>query len=321
MHYLITGGAGFIGSHLAEELVKRGDTVLVLDNLSTGKYDNLAHLEDGKRLRLIVGSVTQPELVYECIKEVEGVFHLAAAVGVRLIIDQPVYTIESIAGGTDVVLKACSRYRRPILITSSSEVYGKSTRVPFREDDDCVMGPTSKRRWSYACAKALDEFLALAHWYQEKLPVIIVRLFNTVGPRQTGQYGMVIPRFVRQGLLGEPITVYDDGKQTRCFAHVSDVVKALVDLMTRREAYGQVYNLGTDEEITILDLAEMVKKMTGGRSSIIFIPYEEAYEEGFDDMRRRVPELTRIKKLLGYRPTKTLTHILEDVIVFERNKV
>lgn len=321
MHYLITGGAGFIGSHLAEELLRRGHTVLVLDNLSTGRYENIAHIEDGKRLRLIVDTVTDPAIVYECIKEVDAVFHLAAAVGVRLIIDKPVYTIESIAGGTDIVLKACARYRRPILITSTSEVYGKSAKIPFEEDDDCVIGPTSKRRWSYACAKALDEFLALAHWCETRLPVIITRLFNTVGPRQTGQYGMVIPRFARQALCGEEITVYDDGKQTRSFAHVCDVVRGIIELMECRRAYGQVFNLGSDDEISILEMAERVLAMTGHRSKIVFIPYEQAYEEGFEDMRRRVPSLVKIKKLLGYRPTKNVADILSDVIAFEKQRL
>lgn len=321
MDYLITGGAGFIGSHLAEALLRLGKTVLILDNLSTGKYDNIAHIDDGKRLRLIVDSVNNPEIVNECIKEVHAVFHLAAAVGVRLILDQPVATIESIVGGTEVVLKSCARYRRPILLTSSSEVYGKSNKVPFSEEDDHVMGPTTKRRWSYACAKALDEFLALAYWYQSKLPIIIVRLFNTVGPRQTGQYGMVIPRFVQQGLAGEPITVYDDGKQSRCFAHVYDVVEQIVKLMECPQAHGEIFNLGNDEEISIWELAQSVKTMTGNRSSILFVPYEKAYEDGFDDMRRRVPDLTKIKNLTGYKPTRNLENILQDVIGFVKLKL
>jgi UDP-glucose 4-epimerase len=317
MRYLITGGAGFIGSHLAEELLEQGHEVLVLDNLSTGRYENLAHVDDGNRLRLIVDSVNNPEIVSECVQQVEAVFHLAAAVGVRLIIDQPVLTIESIVGGTDVVMRACARYRRPVLITSTSEVYGNGNKVPFSEEDDRVMGPTSKRRWSYACAKALDEFLSLAHWYESRLPVFIARLFNTVGPRQTGQYGMVVPRFVQQGLRGDPISVDGDGKQSRCFAHVHDVVGGLIKLLATKEARGQIFNVGNDEEITILELAERVREMTGGRSEITFVPYEEAYTEGFDDMRRRVPDLTKIKNAIGYRTTKNLSAILEDVIEFE----
>lgn len=321
MRYLITGGAGFIGSHLAEELLGQGHDVLVLDDLSTGCYENLADLEDGNRLRLIVDTVNNPEIVGECVKEADAVFHLASAVGVRLIIEQPVLTIESIVGGTDIVLRACARYRRPVLLTSTSEVYGKGSKIPFAEDDDRVMGATSKRRWSYACSKALDEFLALAHWYESKLPVYIVRLFNTVGPRQTGQYGMVVPTFVRQGLRGEPITVYGDGEQSRCFAHVKDIVGCLVKLIDCPEARGQVVNVGNQEEVSIVQLAERVGELTGKGSEIVKIPYEEAYGEGFDDMRRRVPDLTRVKSLVGYEPQNDLDAILRDVVEFERSRL
>ena len=271
-------------------------------------------LDGSDRFRFVLGSVNDENLVTECIRDCGAVFHLASAVGVRLIIDEPVRTIETIVGGTDLLLRACARYRRPVLITSSSEVYGKSEKVPFAEDDDRVMGATTQRRWSYACAKALDEFLALAHWCEHRLPVVIVRLFNTVGPRQTGQYGMVLPRFVQQGLAGEPITVYDDGKQTRCFAHVRDVVETLPKLLDLPAARGQIYNLGTDEEVTILDVAERVRKMTGQRSEITFVPYDKAYEEGFEDMRRRVPELTKVSEAVGYKPTRTLDDILADMI-------
>src|SRR3954449_2231310 len=259
MHYLVTGGAGFIGSHLAERLMAGGHRVLVLDDLSTGRYENVAHLEGRPGFELRVASVTEPAIVERCVNESEAVFHLASAVGVRLVVDQPVKTIETIVTGTDVVLRACARYRRPVLLTSTSEVYGKGSRVPFAERDDCVMGPTTTRRWAYACAKALDEFLALAHWHEARLPVVVARLFNTVGPRQTGRYGMVIPRFVAQGLAGEPLTVFGDGTQTRCFAHVLDVVTALERLIGHPEAAGQVFNVGNDREISILALAERVR--------------------------------------------------------------
>jgi UDP-glucose 4-epimerase len=314
MRYLITGGSGFIGSHLSERLLSQGHTVLVLDNLSTGRYDNVAILEGQPGFELRVGSVTDPKLVEECVKECQAVFHLASAVGVRLVVEQPVKTIETIVNGTDVILRACARYRRSVLITSTSEVYGKSEKIPFAEGDDCVMGPTNTRRWAYACAKALDEFLALAHWNESRLPVVIARLFNTVGPRQTGRYGMVIPRFVEQGLAGEPITVYGSGTQSRCFAHVSDIVGALVALMENPKARGEVFNIGNDEEVTILQLAERVKALTGNKSSIRSLPYSEAYTAGFEDMLRRVPDLSKIKALTGYKPTKNLDQILADVI-------
>ena len=314
MRYLVTGGAGFIGSHLCEQLTASGDDVLALDDLSTGSYENIAHLDTGTRFRFLRGSVNDADIVSECIRQCDAVFHLASAVGVRLIIDQPVRTIETIVGGTDVVLRACARDGKPVLLTSTSEVYGKSEKVPFREEDDRVMGSTTHRRWSYACAKALDEFLALAHWYEFRLPVVIVRLFNTVGPRQTGQYGMVVPRFVRQGLEGQPITVYGDGKQSRCFTHVRDVAAALPKLLDLPAARGQIYNLGSDEEVSILELAERVRKLTGERSEIKLVPYEKAYVEGFEDMQRRVPDLTKVSAAIGYRPTRRLDDVLADVI-------
>ena len=314
MRYLITGGSGFIGSHLSERLLNEGQSVLVLDDLSTGRYENVAQLEGRTGFELRVGSVTEPRLVEECVKECQAVFHLASAVGVRLVVEQPVKTIETIVNGTDVVLRAAARYRRPVLITSTSEVYGKSEKIPFAEGDDCVMGPTNTRRWAYACAKALDEFLALAHWHESRLPVVIARLFNTVGPRQTGRYGMVIPRFVAQGLAGEPITVFGDGRQSRCFAHVSDIVGALIALMANPKARGEVFNIGNDEEVSIIALAERVKSLTGSKSPIRIVPYSEAYTAGFEDMVRRVPDLTKVRRLIGYYPTRNLDEILADVL-------
>jgi len=314
MRYLITGGSGFIGSHLSERLLGEGHSVLVLDDLSTGRHENVAHLEGRPGFELRVGSVTEPGLVEECVKESQAVFHLASAVGVRLVVEQPVRTIETIVNGTDVVLRASARYRRSVLLTSTSEVYGKSEKIPFAEGDDCVMGPTHTRRWAYACAKALDEFLALAHWHETRLPVVIARLFNTVGPRQTGRYGMVIPRFVAQGLTGEPITVFGDGQQTRCFAHVFDVVGALMALMETPQARGEVFNIGNDEEVSIFALAERVRALTGAKSPIRMVPYSEAYTAGFEDMVRRVPDLTKVRRLIGYRPTRNLDQILADIL-------
>jgi UDP-glucose 4-epimerase len=282
--------------------------------LSTGRYDNIGHLDGRPGFELRNASVTEPAVVERCVTESQAVFHLASAVGVRLVVDEPVKTIETIVNGTDVVLRACARYRRPMLLTSTSEVYGKGTKVPFSEGDDCVMGPTTTRRWAYACAKALDEFLTLAHWHEARLPVVVARLFNTVGPRQTGRYGMVIPRFVAQGLAGEPITVYGDGTQTRCFAHVADVVDALLELMDHPAARGQVFNIGNDQEISILELAERVRDGTGGRSPIRLVPYHEAYTAGFEDMMRRVPDLTKIRSLIGYAPSRGLDAILSDIL-------
>ena len=321
MKTLVTGGAGFIGSTLCRMLLEQGDDVIVLDDLSTGTYENLEDMDDGRRLRLIVENVNNASITDACVREADRVFHLASAVGVRLIIDQPVRTLESIVGGTETVLKSCARYRRPFLLTSTSEVYGKGSKVPFSEEDDTVMGPTSKRRWSYASAKMLDEFLALAYWVETRLPIVITRLFNTVGPRQTGQYGMVIPSFVRQALRGQPITVYGDGQQSRCFAHVQDVAGALAKIIATPAARGKVVNIGNDSEITIMDLARRVKELTGSNSEIQLIPYEQAYGEGFDDMRRRVPSLKRAASLVGYKPTRSLDDILTDVIAYERTKL
>lgn len=314
MRYLLTGGAGFIGSHLTEVLLSQGHSVLALDDLSTGRYENIAHLENRPDFELRHASVTDAAEVERCVTECQGVFHLASAVGVRLVVDEPVRTIETIVNGTDIVLRACARFRRPVLLTSTSEVYGKGAKVPFAEGDDCVMGPTTTRRWAYACAKALDEFLALAHWHESRLPVVVARLFNTVGPRQTGRYGMVVPRFVQQGLAGEPLTVYGDGTQTRCFAHVADVVGALVRLMEDPTARGQVFNVGNDEEVTILQLAELVRAATGSKSPVRLVPYSEAYTAGFEDMARRVPDLAKIRRQIGYQPTRNLDRILADVL-------
>ncbi|HYH86795.1 MAG TPA: GDP-mannose 4,6-dehydratase, partial [Pyrinomonadaceae bacterium] len=286
MRILITGGAGFIGSHLSDAYIERGDEVFCIDDLSTGSIDNIAHLKSNKRYHYTIDSVHNQPVVAELIDQCDVIFHLAAAVGVKLIVESPVRTIETNVRGTEVVLSQANKKKKKVLVASTSEVYGLSTEVPFREDGNLVMGATTKGRWSYACSKAIDEFLALAYWREKKLPTVVVRLFNTVGPRQTGQYGMVIPTFVRQALAGRPITVYGDGSQTRCFGYVGDVVGALVALMDRDEAVGQVFNIGSDEEVSIMRLAELVKELTGSKSEIVTMPYDEAYEEGFEDMPR-----------------------------------
>jgi UDP-glucose 4-epimerase len=311
---LITGGAGFIGSHLAERLLADGNHVTVVDNLSTGRYANIAHLESRGNVQLIIDSVLNERLLEELVRASDRVYHLASAVGVKLIMEQGVKTIETIFGGTDVVLRQCSRYRKPVLITSTSEVYGKGVKVPFREDDDVLTGATSKHRWAYACAKALDEFLALAHWRETRLPVVIVRLFNTVGPRQTGQYGMVVPRFVQAALNNEPIVVHGDGEQSRCFAHVLDVVEGLNRALQTSACFGQVINLGNDQEVTINELAGLAIQLAGSKSQIRHIPYEQAYGEGFEDMRRRVPSLDKARELLRYSASRDLKTIVSDVV-------
>ena len=320
MRVLITGGAGFIGSHLSEALLGAGHQVHVLDNLSTGSISNIAHLKSHAGFSYDIDSVENEQLLAELIDSADVVFHFAAAVGVKLIVEQPVYTIETNVHGTEVVLKHANKKKKRVIVASTSEVYGKSVDVPFREDADLVMGPTTKHRWAYACSKAIDEFLALAYYKERKLPVIIVRFFNTVGPRQTGQYGMVIPNFVRQALAGEPITVFGDGTQCRSFTHVSDVVRALTALMVEPKAIGEVVNIGNIEEISILGLAERVKAMTNSSSPIKLIPYDEAYESGFEDMPRRLPDLTKIRTMIGYEPTRNLDAILTDVIEFIRNQ-
>jgi UDP-glucose 4-epimerase len=311
---LITGGAGFIGSHLAERLLEDGHEVAVLDNLSTGSIDNIAHLKGRAGFSYTIDSVTNESLLAELVDGSDVVFHLAAAVGVKLIVEQPVHTIETNVHGTEVVLKHANKKKKLVFIASTSEVYGKSTDVPFREAADLVLGPTSKHRWAYACSKLIDEFLALAYWKEKKLPVVIVRLFNTVGPRQTGQYGMVLPTFVRQALAGQPITVFGDGTQSRSFTYVGDVVEALVRLTGEQRAIGEVFNIGNMGEVTISDLAELVRKMTGSSSPIQYIPYDQAYEAGFEDMPRRVPDITKIREFVGYEPKVQLDEIIRTVI-------
>ena len=320
MRVLITGGAGFIGSHLADAYLERGDEVLVIDDLSTGTIENIRHLKNNPRFHYTIDSVHNQPVTAELVHQSDVVVHLAAAVGVKLIVESPVRTIETNVRGTEVVLALANKKKKRVMIASTSEVYGLSADVPFREDGNLVMGATTKGRWSYACSKAIDEFLALAYWREKKLPTTIVRLFNTVGPRQTGRYGMVIPTFVKQALAGRPITVYGNGKQTRCFGFVGDVVGALIKLMDRSDSVGQVYNIGSNEEISIFQLAEKVKELTNSDSEIVFVPYDEAYEEGFEDMPRRVPDITKINQLVGFRPEMTLEGILQSVISFHSGR-
>ena len=317
---LITGGAGFIGSHLAETLLDAGLRVAVLDDLSTGRFENIAHLTGHPNFSFAIDSITNAIVLDRLASESDVIVHLAAAVGVKLVVEQPVHTIETNIMGTEAVLKAAARYRAKVIIASTSEVYGKGTRVPFREEDDVVLGPTSRSRWAYAASKMVDEFLALAYHQKYDLPVVIARLFNTVGPRQTGRYGMVVPRFVRQALAGEPITVYGDGSQSRCFCDVSDTVQALKALLSHEEAVGKVFNVGSTEEVTILELAQRVKALTGSDSSIRFVPYAEAYAPGFEDMQRRVPDTTRIQSVTGWRPRHDLDAILQRVIAWLKRR-
>jgi UDP-glucose 4-epimerase len=320
MRALITGGAGFIGSHLAEAMLALGDSVFVLDNLSTGSMENIVHLKGRAGFEYFIDSVENEGLLAELVDRADVIFHFAAAVGVKLIVEQPVRTIETNVHGTEIVLKHANKKKKLVVIASTSEVYGKSEDVPFREDSDLVMGPTPKHRWAYACSKAIDEFLALAYWKERQLPVIVVRFFNTVGPRQTGQYGMVIPNFVRQALAGEPITVFGDGMQSRSFTHVADVVQALLKLVREPKAVGQVINIGNTGEISILKLAERVRELSGSKSPIKMVPYDEAYESGFEDMPRRVPDLSKVTTLIGYKPRFTLDDILSQVIEYFRRK-
>ena len=314
MKYLITGGAGFIGSHLSDELLQRGHQVHVLDDLTTGSIDNLRHLKGNDGFQYTIDSAENSPVVAELVDAADAVFHLAAAVGVRLIVESPVRTIETNIRTTEVVLAQAGKKKKPVFLASTSEVYGKGTDLPYREDGDLTLGSTLKGRWSYACSKALDEFLAIAHWKERQLPTVIGRLFNTVGPRQTGRYGMVIPNFVAQALAGRPITVYGDGTQQRCFCHVSDVVRGMADLMERDDVYGEVFNIGSEDEVAIIDLAKRVKEATGSPSEIKLVPYDEAYEAGFEDMQRRIPDTTRIRERIGWEPTKSLDQILADVI-------
>jgi len=320
LRVLITGGAGFIGSHLADAYLQRGDEVLVIDDLSTGTIDNIQHLKSNPRFQYTIDSVHNQPVTAELVDQSDIVIHLAAAVGVKLIVESPVRTIETNVHGTEVVLALANKKQKRVLIASTSEVYGLSTDVPFREDGNLVMGATTKGRWSYACSKAIDEFLALAYWREKKLPATVVRLFNTVGPRQTGRYGMVIPTFVKQALAGRPITVYGNGKQTRCFGYVGDVVGALIKLMDHPDSVGQVFNIGSSEEISIVKLAEKVRELTESKSEIVFVPYDEAYEEGFEDMPRRVPDTSKINQLVGFKPEMTLDGILKSVISFHRGR-
>ena len=321
MKVFITGGAGFIGSHLATRFLERGDRVLLLDDLSTGSMDNLAHLAGRDGFEYRIGSALDVPLVAECLDRCDATVHLAAAVGVRLIVERPVHTIETNIRATEVVLAAAAKKQKPVLLASTSEVYGKSAKIPFAEEDDLQLGPTTHSRWAYACSKALDEWLGLAYYREKKVPVTVVRFFNTVGPRQTGRYGMVLPSFAAQALAGEPITVYGDGTQSRCFGHVQDAVEALLRLLATPASVGGVFNVGSDEEVTILRLAEMVRDAAGSRSDIRLVPYAEAYAEGFEDMQRRVPDLSKLERTIGFRPRTPLATIISDVVADQRARL
>ncbi|MCA0374502.1 MAG: GDP-mannose 4,6-dehydratase [Gemmatimonadetes bacterium] len=318
MKVFITGGAGFIGSHLATRLLDRGDQVLILDDLSTGAMENIEHLIGRPGFSYRIGSALDPALVSECVDRCDVTIHLAAAVGVKLIVERPVHTIETNVKATETVLNAAAKKQKLVLVASTSEVYGKSTRIPFTEDDDLQLGPTSHSRWAYACSKALDEWLSLAYLREKGVPVILVRFFNTVGPRQTGRYGMVIPTFAQQALRGEPITVYGSGTQSRCFGHVQDAVEALLRLIATPGAIGQVYNIGSDEEVTIMRLAELIRDEAGSSSPIQLVPYSEAYPPGFEDMHRRVPNCARLEATIGFRPRTSLAQIIRDVVADQR---
>jgi UDP-glucose 4-epimerase len=320
MTSLITGGAGFIGSHLAEALLARGGQVIVLDDLSTGSVENIAHLRNNPGLHCVFDSVMNRSLLAELVDSTDVVFHLAAAVGVRRIIEKPVLTIETNIRGTELVLEVAAKKKKLVFVASTSEVYGKNARAPFREDDDMVLGPTTKSRWSYATSKALDEFLALAYWREKKLPVVIGRFFNTVGPRQTARYGMVLPTFVDQALADLPITIYGTGQQSRCFGYVRDVVNAVLRLVSTDRAVGEVVNIGNDEEVSMEQLAYLVKQRTNSASAVQFIPYDQAYEAGFEDMPRRVPCLEKLVSLTGYRPTTPLATIIDQVAAHAADK-
>jgi len=321
MKTLVTGGAGFIGSHLAEALLAAGHDVVVVDDLSTGRRENLQGVSGNPRFRFVFDSARNAETMHLLIQQADVVFHLAAAVGVQLIVDRPVHTIETNIHATEVVLNIANKFGKKVFLASTSEVYGKSENVPFREDDDTILGSTRFARWSYACSKAIDEFLGLAYFEQYGLPVVIGRFFNTVGPRQTGQYGMVVPRFVERALRNEPLLIYGSGRQQRCFAHVKDVVDATIALMDCPQAPGRVYNVGSTEEISIEALADRIIAMTGSRSEKRFLSYEQAYGKPFDDMMRRVPSLERIEKIIGYRPRYDLDHILRDVVADIRRRL
>jgi UDP-glucose 4-epimerase len=321
MKVFITGGAGFIGSHLAERLLARGDRVLVLDDLSTGSMDNIAHLVGRDGFDYRIGSALDQPLVTECVDRCDVTIHLAAAVGVRLIVERPVHTIETNVRATEVVLNAVAKKQKLTLVASTSEVYGKSAKIPFSEEDDLQLGPTSHSRWAYACSKALDEWLGLAYYREKGVPVILARFFNTVGPRQTGRYGMVLPNFAMQALTGEPITVFGSGEQARCFGHVKDAIEAILRLIATPAAIGNVYNVGNDEEVTILQLAERVREAAGSSSEIRLVPYSEAYAEGFEDMLRRVPDVRRLERTIGFRPRTPLSEIIADVVADQRARL
>jgi UDP-glucose 4-epimerase len=320
VRYLITGGAGFIGSHLAERLLEKGEYVVLLDNLSTGSMENIRHLKGSDRLEYHLDGIENRQVLAELVDDADVIVHLAAAVGVKLIVESPVRTIETNVNGTQMVLEAASKKKKLVLIASTSEVYGKNTNVPFQEDADLVLGATTKGRWSYAASKALDEFLALSYWKEKKQPVIVVRFFNTVGPRQTGRYGMVLPNFVKQALDGAPIEVYGNGQQSRCFCDVRDTVEALLRLMPLDRAVGEVINIGNTEEVTIENLAKIVKQRTGSSSPIHFVPYDKAYEPGFEDMMRRVPSIEKLHTLTGFRPQTNLADIIDRVSTYFRQK-
>jgi UDP-glucose 4-epimerase len=320
MRFLITGGAGFIGSHLAEALLAAGHQVTVLDDLSTGSVDNIRHLKGQSGFQYVLEPIENRPVLAELVDESDLVFHLAAAVGVRLIIESPVHTIRTNINGTQLVLDAAAKKRKPVFVASTSEVYGKNGKLPFREDDDLVLGPTTKARWSYAASKAVEEFLALSYWKERRLPVVIGRLFNTVGPRQTGRYGMVVPTFVGQALAGQPITVFGTGHQRRCFCDVADAVEAIIRLALNEQAYGEVVNIGSQQEITIADLAELVRQRTQSASPVVFIPYEQAYEPGFEDMSRRVPSLEKLERLAGFVPATPLPQIVDRVAAYLRTR-
>jgi len=321
MNALITGGAGFIGSHLAERLVERGEHVTIIDDLSTGSVHNIRHLKGNPKFDYFLDTVTNQHLMAELIDAADIIYHLAAAVGVRLIVESPTHTMETNIRGTEVVLELAAKKKKRVLMTSTSEVYGKRNQVPFGEDDDLVLGSPDKGRWSYACSKAIDEFLAVAYWKEKRVPTVIARLFNVVGPRQTGRYGMVIPSLIKQALSGSDMTVYGDGTQSRCFTYISDAVSAVIALAEHPATNGEVYNIGSTEEISILTLARKIKELTSSKSRIVFVPYDQAYEQGFEDMMRRVPDLTKINQLIGYAPTTTLDEILLNTIRYHSQQL